>query len=160
MDRLTSIERRLSDSEYLVSRDVQLPGGGTAKIVASRTYFSWKGFVILSQHLVVCKMEQPTVADMQKLFQDGFHIGKKRNRVPLVRGLQFGYMIVPVIIADVVSDELIQHVSQHPKKHWCLFEYPVVCNANSKETYYFKGTSWWGALFFSDLRDVVSTYIE
>ena len=160
MDRLATIDRRLSDSAYRVSRDVQLPGDGTAQLVASRAYLSWKGLVIQSQHIVVQIIDSPTVTDIRSLFESGFRIGKKRNRVPLIRGLQFGYMIIPVVIANVVSDELRQHVSQQQPKRWCLMEFPVVCDATSNDTFYFKGTPMWGALFFSDLRNVVSKHIE
>ena len=160
MDRLANIEQRLSDSGYRVSRDVELPGNGTAQIVVSRVYLSWKGLVIQSQHIIVRTIASPTIADMQHLFESGFRIGKKRNNVPLIRGLQLGYMIVPVVIANVVSDEVRQHVSQRPPKRWCLIEFPVVCDAKSNEALYFKGTPLWGAFFFSDLRNVVAEYIE
>lgn len=160
MDRLANIDRRLSDSAYRMSRDVQLPGAGTAQLVASRAYLSWKGLVILSQHIVVQTIDSPTVADIQSLFESGFRIGKKRNRVPLIRGLQFGYQIIPVVIANVVSDELRQHVSEQQPKRWCLMGFPVVCDATSNDTFYFKRTPMWGALFFSDLRNVVSKHIE
>ncbi len=160
MDRLATIEHRLSDSEFRVSQDVALPGGGTAQIVASRAYGSWKGLVIQSQHIVVQTIDSPTVADVKNLFEAGFRIGKKRNRVPLIRGLQFGYMIIPVIIANEVSDEVRQYASKQPPKRWCLMEFPVVCDVNSNETVYFKGTPMWGAFFFSDLRNLVAKYIE
>ena len=160
MDRLASIDRRLSDSKYRVSRDVQLPYDGTAEIVASRAYLSWKGLVIQSQHIIVRTMDSPTVADIKNLFESGFRIGKKRNRPPLIRGLQFGYMIIPVVIAHVVTDQLRQYVSEQPPKRWSLMEFPVLCDAKSNDTFYFKGTPIWNALFFSDLRNVVAKYIE
>ena len=160
MDRLANIERCLSDSGYRVSRDVQLPDDGIAQIVASRAYLSWKGWVIQSQHILVQTINSPTVADMKNLFESGFRIGKKRNRVPLIRGLQFGYMIIPVVVANVVSNEVTQYVSQQPPNRWCLMEFPVVCDATSNETFYFKGTPVWGAFFFSDLRNVVAKHIE
>ena len=159
MDRLATIDSRLSDSGYRVSRDVQLPDNGTAQLVASRAYLSWKGLVIQSRHVIVQTIDSPTVTDIRNLFESGFRIGKERNRVPLFRGLQFGYMIIPVIIANVVSDELRQHVSQQQRKRFCLMEFPVVCDATSNDTFYFKGTAFWGALYFSDLRNIVSRHI-
>jgi hypothetical protein len=160
MDRLASIERRLTDVGYRVSRDVPLSDGGIAQIVASRAYFSWKGLVIQSQHILVRTIDRPVVADIKALFEAGFRIGKERNRVPLIRGLQFGYMIIPVVIANVISNEVRQYVSQEPPKRWCLLKFPVVCDAASNDTYYFKETPLWGAFFFSDLRGVVRRHIE
>lgn len=160
MNKLELIKEKLSNAGYKVSVDVELQNDTNANIVASRTYFSWKGLVILSQHIVIQVVDAPTILDFKNLFNAGFNIGKKLNRVPLLRGLQFGYMIIPIIIANDVSDEVKQFVSQVPSKHWSIFEFPVVFDASSNETIFFKETTFWGAFFFSDLRCVVSKYIE
>ena len=160
MDRLATIHRRLCDSGYRVSQDVPLPDGGTARIAASRAYLSWKGLVVQSQHIIVQTIERPTVTDLKNLFKFAFRIGKQRNRVPLVRGLQFGYMIIPVVIATEISDEVRHYVLQQPPKRFCILEFPVVCEAQSDNTYYFTETPLWGGFFFSDLRNVVAQHIE
>jgi len=157
---LDSIERRLRERRYKVSRDIQLPGGALVDITASRTYFSWKGLVILSQHVIIKRIDNATVADMKELFDAGFRFGKKVNRVPLLRGLQFGYMILPVIVSREPKSELIEYVSASPRKHWSLFEFPVVIDLSTGNVSYFRKTAAWGAFFFSDMRSVVSKYIE
>jgi hypothetical protein len=104
---IDSIARRLSEGGYKVSREVALPDGPVVKVAASRTYFSWKGLVVLSQHIVVLQLDNARTQDVQELFEAGFRFGKHANWVPLLRGMQFGYMIIPII------------VGADPGKAWC-----------------------------------------
>ncbi|HSY90993.1 MAG TPA: hypothetical protein VK812_06440 [Candidatus Binatus sp.] len=158
-DIIESIARRLSEGGYKVSREVTLPNGPTAKIAASKTYFSWKGLVILSQHIVVQQLDKAKTQDIQALFESGFRFGKHANWIPLLRGMQFGYMIIPVIVGANPDGALVQYVSSSPRKHWSLFEYPVFVDSHNSETFSFQGTAVWGAFFFSDLRKVIEKYI-
>jgi hypothetical protein len=158
-DIIESIARRLSEGGYRVSREVALPNGPVAKIAASRTYFSWKGLVILSQHIVVQQLDNAKTGDIQELFESGFRFGKHANRIPLLRGMQFGYMIIPVIVGANPDSALVPYVSALPRKHWSLFEYPVFVDSLKSKTFSFQGTAVWGAFFFSDLRRVVEKYI-
>lgn len=157
---LDQIENALSCGPFKVSRDVELPDGKPADITASRTYFSWKGFVLLSQHIVVRHINHAVPEDLSVLFDAGFSYGKKVNKIPLLRGLQFGYMIIPVIVGESPDESLIEVVSESPPKHWALFEYPVVVNLSTNDVSFFRGSAIWGKFFFSDLRIVVEKYIE
>lgn len=105
------IAAALDSGPFNVSRDVILSDGNTAEAAASRTYFSWKGLVILSQHILVRHVDHATQQDAKALFDAGFRYGKKVNRVPLLRGMQFGYMIIPVIVGESPADALIQSAS-------------------------------------------------
>jgi hypothetical protein len=158
-DIIDSIAQRLGKGGYKVSREVALPNGPMANIAASRTYFSWKGLVILSQHIVVRQLDNARTQDIQALFETGFQFGKHANRIPLLRGMQFGYMIIPVIVGTNPDGALVQYVSSAPRKHWSLFEYPVLVDSHYSKTFSFQGTAAWGAFFFSDMRKVVEKYI-
>lgn len=148
-------------SKYRVSLSVDLPDGSTADLTASRTYFTWKGLCILSQHLFITRMDNAQVDDMKKLFETGFDFGKGINRVPLLRGMQFGYMIVPIIATSNPSKALLEYAVSQPRKHWAIFEFPVVLDLESGEAHYFRQKFvWWGGFYFSDIRKVVSRYIE
>ncbi len=160
MSILTDIEQRLRAGPYSVVRDVSLPGGMTAAIAASRTYFSWKGFVIISQHVVVATIDNADSKSVEALFDAGFKYAKSVNKVPLPRGFQFGYMVIPVIVAKAPSPELIAYVTKSPRKHWSLFELPIVVNANSGAASYFRGKALWGYAYFSDMLSVAKKYIE
>ena len=157
---LDRIADALSRGPFKVSRGVELPGGRKADIAASRTYFSWKGLVVLSQHIVVQHIDGASKDDANALFESGFRFGKKANWVPLLRGLQFGYMIIPVLVGESPDPSLIEFATQRPPKHWSLFEYPVVVDLGTNETICFSGTAAWGAFFFPDMRRVADTYIK
>ena len=155
-----TVAQRFREGGYRVESATRLPDRTLADVAASRTYFSWKGLVLVSQHVVIRQMENATVADMQALFQAGFRFGKKRNWVPLVRGLQFGYMVLPVIITANPHAELVQYARSMPRKHWALFEFPVVIDANTGHADYFRDTPFWGAFLFADMRSVAEGFIE
>jgi hypothetical protein len=157
---LNQIAAALGDGPFKVSRNVKLSDGKKADVAASRTYVSWKGLVILSQHVVVRHVDNATLDDARTLFDVGFKFGKKANWVPLPRGLQFGYMVIPVLVGESPDTSLIQAVSQCPPKHWSLFEYPVLIDLSANQTICFSGTAAWGAFFFSDMRKVADTYIK
>src|SRR5262245_55324924 len=106
-DLLSTTERNLSSSRFRISRDVSLANGATCDLAASRTTFSWKGLVILAQHLLLRHAPTATPADFYAFFDDGFRYAKRVNRLPLFRGLQFGYMIVPLIAVDRATPDLI-----------------------------------------------------
>lgn len=157
---LSSIEQRLRAAKFNVVRDVALPDGSTAALAASRTHFSWKLFVFLSQHVLVAQVENPTVGTLQSLFDAGFRYAKRVNKVPLLRGFQFGYMVIPTIITAQPSRELLGYVSKSPRKHFALFELPVVIDSATGAASYFQGRPLWGFLYFSDMRAIVSKFIE
>jgi hypothetical protein len=71
---IENIARRLSEGGYKVSREVTLPDGPTAKIAASRTYFSWKGLVILSQHIVVQQLDNARTQDIRRYLNPAFDL--------------------------------------------------------------------------------------
>jgi len=157
---LDSVEQRMDGTKFKVSRDVTLSDGNAVSLAARRSVFLWKGLVVLSQHILVTHKTAPTVADFRSLFQSGFEHAKKVNRIPLLRGMQFGYMVIPCIAGPSMDRGVVSHVTGQPDKHWSLYEFPVAVDLGSGETHYFRGRSVWGALFFSNLRALVSDYLE
>ena len=129
-------------------------------LIASRTYFSWKGLVVLSQHIIIKYSENPTISEFGNFFDYGFKKAKSINKVPLFRGFQFGYMIIPCIMTEHISEEVVKHVTLNYRNHFALHEFPVLYNLSDDKVYYYEKTPLWGAFFFSDLRDVVDKYIK
>lgn len=131
----------------------------TAHLAASRTVFSWKGLVLISQHVVISYQPDANALDLQKLFDAAFKYGKRVNRVPLLRGMQFGYIIIPCIVVDVATPEIIEYARTVPRKHVALFEFPVVHELSTNRTYFHQQTPFWGTLYFSDARSIVEAAI-
>jgi len=155
-----SVEQRMDGTKFKVWRDVTLSDGNAVSLAARRNVFLWKGLVVLSQHILVMHKTAPTVADFRSLFQSGFEHAKKVNRIPLLRGMQFGYMVIPCIAGPSMDRGVVSHVTGQPDKHWSLSEFPVAVDLGSGETHYFRGRPAWGALYSSNLRALVSDFLE
>jgi len=153
-DLVSNVERNLGASRFSVSRNVTLPRGTPVDLAASRTHFSWKGLVILSQHILLRHLPRATVSDFHTFFDEGFLYAKRVNRIPLLRGMQLGYMVTPVIAVDAVTPEIVSFVTSCPQKHWSLFEFPVLHDLSTGQIYFYQGTAMWGAFFFSDMRSM------
>ena len=153
-DFLSAVYTKMVDFGLRVSRQVELPDGPVVDLFGSRTYFSWKGLVILSQHVAVRDYAGTTAtpADAKVLFDASFRQAKKVNRVPLLRGMQFGYMVIPCLVVEAADRALIEYAESRPPKHWSLFEFPVVVDRSTDRTHYYNQTAIWGAAFFSDMR--------
>jgi hypothetical protein len=95
---------------------------------------------------------------MKALFESGFGFGKKANWIPLLRGMQFGYLIVPVILTDNADHTLMESAARRPAKHWALSEFPVVIDLARHHLAYFQGAAAWGALYLPDLRNIVKAF--
>jgi hypothetical protein len=144
-----------------VSDRITLPSGPVVDYFGSRTYFSWKGLVILSQHVAVRDYTDTpaTPMDAEQLFDASFRQAKKVNHVPLLRGMQFGFMVIPCLIVASADRALVDYAEREPTKHWSLFQFPVVVDRGTGKTHYYKKTAFWGAFFFSDMREVVERCI-
>lgn len=158
--KIDELVRRLASAGCSISDELPGVDVDDTVLMASKTIFSWKGCVFLSQHIVISEVSEPKVQDLQQLFDIGFSAAKKVNRIPLLRGMQFGYVVIPVIVAEVVSAEVLDYVWKAPSNRWCLIEFPVICNARTGESWCFQGTNLWGAFIFSDLRQFVCQFIE
>lgn len=156
-DFLSAVDANLCNYGMGVSRRVELPGGPVADLFGSRTYFSWKGLVILSQHVAVCDYAEraATPSDAQALFDAAFRQAKRVNWVPLLRGMQFGFMVIPCLVVASAGKALVEYAEGRPQKHWSLFEFPVVVDESAGRVHYYDQTALWGAFFFSDVRDLV-----
>ncbi|MFT7578850.1 MAG: hypothetical protein ACI9MR_000511 [Myxococcota bacterium] len=153
-------EARLEPSKYKTNKQIPLANGETGEITAHRTSFTWKGLVWLSHHLVLTQKENPTPEDFKTLFDASFKFGKKVNSVPLPRGFQFGYLVVPIIAAHSFDQAALDYVTSAPSKHFSLFEFPVLVDLKTGKAHYFEKTGMWGAAFFSDLRKIAATYVD
>ncbi|MDE3180605.1 MAG: hypothetical protein KGM47_13215 [Acidobacteriota bacterium] len=157
---IEKIANNASNAGFGVRRSLTLPGCGRVDLAASRTRFSWKGILFFSEHILVQHIQHASAPDAGALFQAAFQYGKRRNRIPLPRGFQFGYVIIPVIISEDPNSALVQLVAQSPPRHWALFEFPVVVDLSGSGITYFTGTQNWGRLYLSDIRLLVRGMVE
>lgn len=160
MTKIDEFGSRLLAAGYSVTCDVPCGCEESIALAAAKMSFSWKGLVVLSHHVVIRELAQPTVQDFYDLFEVGFKLGKSSRRIPWLRGMQFGYVIIPVVVAEVVSDEVREYVCKAPVNRWCLFEFPVIYDLRTADACCFQDTNLWGAFFFPELRGVVRHCIK
>ena len=63
------------------------------------------------------------------------YASKKHKGLP--RGLQNGVVSFNVLVSDFVTDEAIEFVTSRPKKHFSLFETPIIYDISRSKLYYY-----------------------
>jgi hypothetical protein len=159
-DYLKSVQNRFETHNYKLIRGVKLPANWTCDLVAAKTYFSWKGFIFLSQYIFFAHVERPTASDAQRLFEAGLQYCREGGDLPIrFRGMQAGGMIVPCLVAPSVDEAAIEFANMIPRKHWALFEFPVFHDLSSGATHYCRKKGIWGRLFYTDFHRLVAKCI-
>jgi len=158
-DVLSVVRARLEIAGFAIEENVALNGEAerTVQLLASRRKFLWKGMVLLSQTVVVRHVHFIRPDEVHAMSDAAFLEAKKRNTLFLPRGFQFGYFVVPCLVVEQVSPELLQLVASQPRKQFALFEFPIVFDLATGNSHYFSATPLWGAFYFSDLRAIAET---
>jgi len=152
---ITSLDARLNKLGCQTLRDVPLQEGITADVVGTRSYFSWSGLVTLEQHLLLLTLAEASVADSERLFDAGYRWASETNAMARVGEQQLGYIVVPVLAVSRPTAELIRYVEGAPRRRTALFEFPVVVDLEAGSVHCCGRTVWWGALYYSDMRELV-----
>lgn len=155
---IDKLSERLSKAKYRVRTGQEL-GAQPISFVASRTKLAFP-MVIESIHIVALEQDGAKWRDMKELFKTGFKLGKRINRVPLLRGMQFGYCIIPIIIGNEPDSDLLSNAALVPKRHWALVEFPVVVDLTGFRVAFFEGYDQEGGMFWPMLQKIVTDHIE
>ncbi|MDH5655153.1 MAG: hypothetical protein OEZ34_04560 [Spirochaetia bacterium] len=158
---IEKVKNNFQTGRLKVRENIELPGGISCDLAGEKTYFSFKGLVVLSRYFLIQKKDNVTVEDLKHLFDSGFTWAKRVNRVPLFRGLQFAYLVIPVIVSETTpSQETLNYIESGARKHFSLFEFPVIIDLQAGKAHYLRKTQLWGAFYYSDMRKAVSKFIE
>ena len=178
---LNGVKHQLIGDKFHVRQDITLPDNAPCQMAASKLYFTWKGPLLISQHVFFRHVANPTIQDVKQLFESGLQFAKRNNRVPLLLGMNFGYMIINCIISEQETEtsipvlppipepnntinthlpSLLQYVVRAPKAHFCVVEFPVLYSLPSQNAHYFRSNTTWGAWMYPIARNIVGTYIE
>lgn len=153
------LAERLSEAHFRVRTGEQL-GAQPIRFVASRTKFIVAGMALMSTHIVVLEKDEAKPRDMDDLSSKAVKLAKHINRIPLPRGVQFGYGVIPLIVGRNPDSELLLYAASAPTARWGLFEFPVVIDLTREQAAYFEGTKKWGQLLWLILQDIVAQHIE
>jgi len=83
-----------------------------------------------------------------------------RNYKGLPRGMQNGISTFNVLVSENVSKEAIKFATARPKKHFALFEMPIVFNLTNEKIYYYKDTPIWGSMYYKYFREYIETHFN
>lgn len=83
-----------------------------------------------------------------------------KNYKGLPRGMQNGVSTFNVLVSENVSKEAIEFVTARPKKHFALFEIPIIFDLTNEKIYYYKNTPIWGSLYYKYFRDYIQSHFD
>lgn len=151
-------------SEHLKSARFRVRAGETmgvpsVRFIATKTIFVPVG--ITSVNIVAIEKDKAKPHDADNLADIGFTLAKRMNRVPLLRGMSFVYVIVPLIIGKDPDLELLLYASSAPG--WWRFgmgKLPVVVDLTSSKTVFFEGWDKVGGAIIPSIQKIVTKHIE
>jgi hypothetical protein len=83
-----------------------------------------------------------------------------KNYKGLPRGVQNGVTSFNVLVSENVTDEAIKFAISRPKKHFALFEMPIIYDLNNNKIYYYKETPTWGSIYYSYFRQYIEKHFN
>ncbi len=155
-DRLSE---RLAKAHYRIRTGEQLDVQ-SIRFVASKTKFFFPMLGLLSTHIVVLEKDDAKPSDIDNLFDIGFKLAKKINWIPLLRGMQFGYVVIPLIVGRDPDSDLLLYAALTPKAHFALFGFPVVVDLTRYQVAFFEGYKKLGGMMWPIMQKIVTQHIE
>lgn len=145
---------------FRVRTSVQL-GTSQVSFMASKVFFMPVGFALLSTHVVALEKDEAKPGDIDIIFEIGFELAKRFNRIPLLRGMQFGYEIMPLIIGKNPHEETAMYaVSAPTMPKFGVQNFPIVIDVETCRPAFFEGFKMRGASFTLIAQKVVTKAIE
>mgnify|MGYP003408851315 CR=1 FL=1 len=83
-----------------------------------------------------------------------------KNYKGLPRGFQNGVVSFNVLVSEVVTDEAIEFVTSRPKKHFAVFEMPIIYDLSRNKLYYYEDNQLWGSVYQKYLRSYLDKHFK
>lgn len=83
-----------------------------------------------------------------------------KNYKGLPRGIQNGVTSFNVLVSANVTEAAKKFATSRPKKHFSLFEMPIIYDLASREIYYYKGTPIWGSIYYKYFREYIENHFD
>ena len=97
-----------------------------------------------------------TYSEIEELYSHLLDFAKKHKRTLLPRGLQCGYALLPIYIADRFESSLRDRIRTEFKKRWCVFHLASLYEIATGDTVTLQHGSFWGWIY----RDYIRTTIR
>lgn len=156
-DRLSA---RLAKAHYRIRRGEQLDAQ-PVQFVASKTIFIFTGLLLVSVNIVVLEQDEAKPYDIDNLSDIGFNLAKRMNRVPLLRGMQFGYVVMPMIVGKNPDSESLLYAASAPSRwRFGLIKFPIVVDLTRCQVAFFEGYAKLGGAIWPSIQKIVTSHIE
>ncbi len=75
-------------------------------------------------------------------------------------GFQNGITSFNVLVSENVSEEAKKYAVSRPRKHFSLFEMPIIYNLANRKIYYYKDTPKWGSIYYRHFREYIEKHFN
>ena len=80
----------------------------------------------------------------------------RKNKKGLPIGFQNGIVCNNVLVSESVNDSVISFVTSRPKKHFCVFEMPIIFDLSKNKLFFYNGEIVWGVMYQSFIKDYIN----
>lgn len=155
---ISEIQKSLAGTRFRIRLGSEV-GLDDVAFVASRTIFIATGLLLMSTHFLVAEKDNVDPKYIDKIFGEGFKVARRINKLPLLRGMQFGYAICPTIISHNPEPNSLLYASTVPEQRWALVEYPIIVDRTRNQVAYFKGNAKLGAQIWPSLTNLIEKHL-
>jgi hypothetical protein len=109
-------------------------------------------FGIVETVVVISDVYSQPSPDQLRAFGSDSVRSTLEGKVRKPRGFGRSLVVYPVVIADGISDGLIQFVRSYVPKHWAIVEFPVILDLQTSSLVLLEKRPFWGAAYYSKTR--------
>ena len=129
--------------------------GGLSTMVFYEEFFKWEWLATkLKIFSFISYVDKIDENGMNRYSEDCI-IYAKKNKRGLPVGLQNGIISNNVYVSEKVDHGAITFASSRPRKHFGVFELPVIVDLARKELYYYRDEIVWGAMYSSFIKGYI-----
>jgi hypothetical protein len=90
--------------------------------------------------------------EILKSYVEACYEYSRKNYKGLIRGIQNGFVSIPVLAAHKIDESAIQFIETELKKHFSAFDFPVLIDMENEKTIYSTKTPIWGKMYYGYFR--------
>ena len=148
-------------TDYLAGAEKNFPAKKDAAIGrfnATHFYeeqFKWRWFATkLKIYSFVAYLPSISKQDIAEYSKECLHYARN-NYKGLPRGVQTGVISFNVLASENIDAEAISFSESPPKKHFAMFEMPIIYDLSGENAHYYKKEQIWGSVYHSFFMEYI-----
>jgi len=155
-DYLQKITNNLTNKGFALQQNVEF-NEASFDIVGHKAKLELTKFGLNDYFFIVKHLNDITIEGLNAFSELGFKYSGKHRKNFLPPGIFGGYWVFPIVISDVVPEEVFQSVEiTRPPKHWSSAVFPVLINSQVNKVHYYQGKVAWGAAYQAGFKQLVN----